>query len=160
MKTDKEIYIDIKNKLSFTPNVKANHVIIAVHDGVVTLGGVVTKYNEKIEVVKAVRKVRGVKGIANEIKVEGFPQYKRDDIDIVTAAVNALAADVIVPIENIKVTVENGWIILSGYVNWYFEKKNAEWCIKNLYGVHGVINQIQIMSNVKPVDKEVESNSK
>jgi osmotically-inducible protein OsmY len=150
MKTDKELYDDVKYKLSFQPNLKVEHIAFSVHEGMVTLGGAVTTYNQKKAVERGIRRVKGVKGIANEIKVECLPEHKRNDVDIVAAAVNALNSDATVPSENIKVIVEDGWLTLSGHVQWYFEKKNAELCVNNLYGIKGVINHIQIQPSVTP----------
>lgn len=152
MKTDKQIYNDITNKLSFQPEIQADNIAVSVNNGVVTLGGAVSQYSEKRATERAVQKVRGVKGIANEIKVESSPQYKRNDIDIAKAAVNALEWDMRVPHKNIKVLVEDGWLTLSGEVNWYHEKKCAELSVSALYGIKGVINQIEIKPNVSPVE--------
>lgn len=149
MKTDQELYNDVKNRLSYQPNVNANHIAFSIHDGVVTLGGAVATYNEKLITERVIKRVNGIRGIANEIKVECLPQHKRNDVDIVSAAVNALANDTTIP-ENIKVVVENGWLTLVGQVPWYFQKRNAELCVNNLYGIKGVSNQIQIKPSISP----------
>jgi osmotically-inducible protein OsmY len=40
--------------------------------------------------------------------------------------------------------VEDGWIILSGQVDWYYQKDAAEQDIRRLFGVVGASNQITI----------------
>jgi osmotically-inducible protein OsmY len=45
--------------------------------------------------------------------------------------------------------VQDGWITLSGNVNWYYEKISAEDDVRKLSGVRGVTNKIAIRP---PVD--------
>lgn len=151
MKTDHELYNDIRIKLEADPEINSHKIAISVHGGVVTLGGVVGKYTEKLAAERAVKNVRWVKGIANEIKIESFPDYKRDDFDIVQAAVHALLWNASVPQESITVVVENGWITLSGEVAHFYQKQAAEYEVSNIYGIHGVRNKILIKPIATPV---------
>jgi len=56
------------------------------------------------------------------------------------------------PTEQIKVTVENGWVTLEGIVDWQFQKTVAESAVKKLPGVIGVSNKIEVKPRVTPAD--------
>jgi len=153
MKTDDQVSSDIQKKLAFDPGiVDQMKTAISVHNGIVTLGGVVSSYHQKLLIEKAVKHVKGVKGIANEIKVEASPQYKKDDVEIAKAAVAALAWDVSLASECIRVIVEEGWVKLLGEVKGFYQKQAAESCIRNLYGIKGIINQIEVKPSVAPIE--------
>ena len=47
--------------------------------------------------------------------------------------------------------VKDGWIILSGDVDWYYEKEHAGDAVRHLIGVLGVINSITIKPSVPAV---------
>ena len=153
MKTDDQVNRDIQKKLAFEPAIlDQNKIASSVHNGIVTLGGVVTSYQQKLLIEKAVKSIKGVKGIANEIKVEAAPQYKKDDVAIAKAAVAALDWDVGLEDSNIRVVVEEGWIKLSGEVKAFYQKEAAETCVRNLYGIKGIINQIEVKPSVAPLE--------
>jgi len=68
----------------------------------------------------------------------------------VTAAVERLAWDLPVPSNQVRVTVEHGWVTLSGEVGRYRQKAAAEQDVQRLHGVAGVENLIAIKSTVLP----------
>jgi len=57
-----------------------------------------------------------------------------------------------VPKERVKVKVQNGWINLSGEVDWYYQKDAAEDAVRHMKGVMGVINWITIKPTVQTVN--------
>jgi osmotically-inducible protein OsmY len=60
-----------------------------------------------------------------------------------------------VPKDSVNVLVQDGWVTLSGRVDWYYNKSAAEDDVRKLSGVRGVTNKITIRqpsvdsSNVK-----------
>ena len=60
---------DILDELGYEPIVDAAHIGVAVDQNVVTLTGHVGSYAQKLAAISAVRRVRGVQGIADEIEV-------------------------------------------------------------------------------------------
>jgi osmotically-inducible protein OsmY len=79
-------------------------VSVSVSEGVVTLTGFVNTHSEKLEAEKAVKLVRGVRGIANDLVVRHFSQPT--DTDIVKTALHMLESDVRVPADKVIVIVE------------------------------------------------------
>ena len=43
-------------------------------------------------------------------------------------------------------TIRNGWVILEGEVEWWYQKNAAEVAVRHLSGVRGVSNSISIKS--------------
>ena len=90
--------------------------------------------------------MKDVKGIAEEIEVQLPFSVKHDDEDIATAAVNRMNWDTSVPKDSVKAKVENGWITLTGEVDWHYQQEAAAHDVRGLWGVVGVLNQISIRS--------------
>jgi osmotically-inducible protein OsmY len=131
-------------ELGWEPSVVAPYIGVAASDGAVTLTGHVRTYMEKHGAEAAARRVRGVKAVIDEIEVRLQSEHIRGDIEIGQAAVHSLASDVAVPEGAVKVTVDKGWVTLTGGVEWHFQKEAAEQDIRRLFGVVAVINDIAI----------------
>lgn len=140
---------DVQTELKWEPSINAAEIGVAVTDGVVTLTGYVDSYTQKVTAEKAAKRVRGVRGVAEEIEVRIPSVTKRTDADIVRAALNALEWNVRVPNERIKVKVENGWVTLEGELDWGYQKEAALDAVRDLIGVRGVSNLITIKPKVK-----------
>jgi osmotically-inducible protein OsmY len=152
-RSDSEIRDSVLFELKWEP--KLTHpedIAVAVKDGVVTLSGFVPSYWEKNAAEQAAKRVYGVRGVANDIKVK-LPS-ERTDPEIARDAVQSLESYVSLPADKIKVTVRNGWLTLEGTVDWYYQKTLAETAVKHLRGVVGITNNIEVKPSVAP-DPEV-----
>jgi osmotically-inducible protein OsmY len=138
-------------ELKWEPTIHAAEIGVGVKDGVVTLTGNVDNYSKKWAIVRAVRRVSGVKVVSEEIKVSPPDSYKRADEDMAQSATNILNWNVWVPPDRVKVMVQDGWITLSGNVDWYYQKQRAEEAVRHLIGVVGVTNSITIKPPVPTV---------
>ena len=151
VRSDDEIRNSVLLELKWEP--KLTHpedIAVAVKDGVVTLSGFVPSYWEKDAAEKAVKRVYGVRGVANDIKVK-LPS-ERTDPEIARDAVQSLQSYVSIPADKIKVTVKNGWVTLEGKVDWQYQKNLAESAVKHLRGVLGITNNIEVESHVSPTE--------
>jgi osmotically-inducible protein OsmY len=68
----------------------------------------------------------------------------RSDIDIARMAEEALRWVSYMPKDSVRIVVENGWITLSGKVDWDYQRRNAVNTVRHLCGVKGVSNLLQI----------------
>lgn len=152
MKTDLQLKADVTSELTWDPSINASGIGVMVKDGVVTLTGHLDTYVEKYEAERAVRRVSGVRGIALELDVKLSPGHKRSNSEIALAAIAALRWNSSVPEEKIKVEVEDGWVTLTGEVDWNYQRTSAERCIRPLIGVRGLFNQIIIKKQVSSED--------
>lgn len=144
MKTDAQLQQDVMNEIKWESTIHGAEIGVAVKDGVVTLFGNVDSYAKKLAVEDAVKRVAGVKAVAEEIKVKLASTYRRSDEDIARAASSILHWNLWVPQDRVKVMVQDGQVTLSGDVDWYHQKKNAENAVRDLLGVSGVTNSIAI----------------
>jgi osmotically-inducible protein OsmY len=150
MKTDYEIKEDVLSELAWQPNIDETKMGVIVENGVVTLTGVVDSYTKKLAAEKAVKSVKGVKAVALDIDVKYGMDYKKTDKEIAKAVVNALEWSNSVPEDKISIKVEDGWVYLSGELQWFYQKDAAKKAVGNLLGVKGVINSIQIKQEMEP----------
>src|SRR6202163_2854098 len=146
-RSDNNIRDDVLLELKWDPKISsASDIAVAVKDGVVTLSGYVPSYWEKDAAEQAVKRVYGVRGVANDIEVK-LPST-RTDPEIARDAVHELESHVSLPADRIKVTVKNGWVTLEGTVDWQYQKTLAEAAVKKLRGVIGVTNNIEVKPSV------------
>ena len=139
-------------ELLWEPSVSAAHIGVTARDGVVSLMGHVQTFAEKHAAETAVRRVKGVRAIADEIEVKLSFDVKRTDEDIAAAIVSRLAWDSTIPKDSVKATVQNGWVTLTGQVAWHFEHDAAAQDVRKLWGVVGITNEIEIRSRVNTAD--------
>jgi osmotically-inducible protein OsmY len=155
MKTDEQLQQDVMNELQWDPSVKAAEIGVNVKDGVVTLSGYVDSYFKKWAADRAATRVFGVKAVAEKIEVSLPGHHKRPDESIARAASNALEWDVSVPHDRVKVQVQDGLVTLSGEVDWWYQKNDAENAVRRLTGVVSVSNGITIKPEIKRLDDDV-----
>lgn len=148
MKTDAQLRADIMDELSWDPAINAAHIGVTVEEGVVTLTGHIDTFAEKHAVEHAVRRVAGVRGIAMELAVKLANSHERSDTEIASAAAEALRLNPLVPRGKVQVEVENGWVTLSGEVDWAYQFATAEQCVRPVAGVRGLFNEITIRPRV------------
>jgi osmotically-inducible protein OsmY len=159
MKTASTLQHDVLEELKWTSGLKAGEIGVAAHEGVVTLTGHVESYLQKRNAENAAKRVHGVRGLANELVVKLPASMERDDTDIAEAAVHALQWHSSVPEDKVTVSVRNGWVTLEGELEWFFQKESAHHAVKNLTGVKGVTNSIEIKAKatVGDVKQKVEA---
>jgi osmotically-inducible protein OsmY len=144
MVDDMTLQARVMDELVWVPDVDTAHIGVTARNGVVTLTGIVATLAEKLAAERAVRRVKGVLGIAEEITVRPPNAHKHADEEIAERAVKILHWDVEVPDTQIQVKVERGVVTLSGFVNYQFQKQAAENDVRRLGGVTGIVNLIEI----------------
>jgi osmotically-inducible protein OsmY len=156
MKTNQQLQRDVQAELAYEPTIDAASIGVTAADGVVTLAGHVPGYAQKFAAERAAQRVMGVLAVADEIEVRLPLSLKRDDADIAKSALNALQWHVAVPDGVVKVLVKDGWVTLSGEVEWAFQRKAAEKSVRYLRGVTGLSNLITVKPRVEPRDVKAE----
>lgn len=156
MKTGAALREHVLAELDWEPGVDERRVGVAVSDGIVTLSGAVSSFAEKWNAERAVERVDGVRGIANEVEVQLAGE--RTDTDVAKAAADALAWNSMVPAETVTVRVESGWVTLRGDVEHDFLRRAAERAVRYLEGVRGVTNLITVLPKVEAsgIKREIE----
>lgn len=144
MKTDAQLKKDIYDELGWEPSVNAEQIGIEVKDGIVTLAGHVGSFGEKWNAERAAQRVSGVRALAVEIDVNLLGSSKRNDGDIARSAQNVLEWTTNAKPDAIKVMVENGFVTLSGEVDWEYQRQAATQAVSYLMGVTGISDNIGI----------------
>lgn len=145
MSNDTHLQQAVIDELSWEPSVASAQIGVTAASGVVTLMGHVTSFAQKHA---AARRVKGVKAVAEEIEVQLPFESRRTDEDIAAAAVDRMGWDVSIPKDAVKVQVENGWVTLTGEVDWFYQKEAAGQELRHLSGVTGLSDQITIKPRV------------
>jgi osmotically-inducible protein OsmY len=159
MKTDAQVQQNVMDQLKWDPSIHAAEIGVEVKNGVVTLSGEVSSYSEKWNAEQVALRVAGVKALAVDMKVKLSELGQRTDADIALSAQNTLRWSMAVPQGAVKVLVENGWLALSGDVEWQYQRQAAIEAVRHLSGVTGVSNQIGIkpLPSAKVVKADIEA---
>jgi osmotically-inducible protein OsmY len=152
MRTDAQIQLDVIDELRWDPKISEKEIGVAVKDGVVTLSGFVPSYAERFAAEIATERVSGVRAVATELAVKLAAERTRSDTEIAHKAVDALKWDVMVPDEQIKLRVVDGWVTLEGETEWQYQKEAAARSVRYLIGVRGLTNAIVVKSKVSPFE--------
>jgi osmotically-inducible protein OsmY len=154
MKSDSQLRQDVEEELEWEPSVDERQIGVAVSDAVVTLTGAVGSLPEKWNAERAVERVSGVRGVADDIEVR-LAEERRDP-EIAEAAANALQWNAMVPADHVTAEVEDGRITLTGAVDYDYQRRAAEREVRDLWGVRGVSNLITVEPQVSPKKIEAE----
>jgi osmotically-inducible protein OsmY len=157
--TDAELKRNVTDELKWEPDINSTAIGISVKDGIVTLSGYVDSYMKKIKAERAAEKVFGARGIVQKIDVKLPGSSERTDEDIARAAADALEWNVTIPDNSVKVKVKDGWLTLSGEVDWGFQRNSANDAVCCLLGVKGVDNFITVKpaAESKDIKAKIES---
>jgi len=150
--TDRQLQVHVQNALDWEPSIDTAEMGVSVDNGVVTLRGDAKTYAEKAAAERVTRTVYGVKAVANDLTVRLGKGQERSDTDIAEAVVSALRWSTAVPDEGIAVAVSDGWVKLSGKVDWGYQRSAAARLVRDLRGVRGVSNAIVVQPRASVAD--------
>jgi osmotically-inducible protein OsmY len=150
--SDIQLRQDITDELEFEPSIDAADIGVAVEGGIVTLTGHVPTYAQKVTVEDAVRRVKGVKGIAEEIEVRPYGANLTADDEIAKRAISSINWNTSVPANSVQVKVQKGWVTLSGKVDWQYQKNAAADAVRTLPGITSVTNLIELRPRASALD--------
>jgi osmotically-inducible protein OsmY len=158
-RADLQLKNDVLSELRYEPSVQVSDIGVLVEDGTVTLNGYTTSYGEKQAAVRALKRVAGVRAIADDIEIKLPDSISLTDGDIATAAINHIDWSSTIPVGTVTVKVRKGWVTLEGEVEWWYLKDSAEKLVEQLSGVKGVSNLISIRPSLTPAKIEMDIKS-
>lgn len=150
--SDLDLRQDILDELEYEPSLDAADIGVATENGTVTLTGHVRSYAEKRMAETLVKRVKGVRAIAQKIEVRPAGSHLTADDEIAKRAVTSLAWNTAVPKDAVQVRVEKGYLTLTGSVAWHYQREAAEKALHGISGVMGVSNLIEIHPSLSPND--------
>jgi osmotically-inducible protein OsmY len=149
---NRELRQRVVEQLEFEPSIDATHITVVAEDGVVTLAGHVPSVLQKVAAERTAWRVKGVKAIAQDIEVRCPDDKKINDDEIAGRALAILDWSSAIPAEAVRVKVQDGWVTLSGQVPWNYQRTLAEYEVRKLSGVRGIVNQITLAPMAQPAD--------
>ena len=146
-KSDQEIRQLVLRELEWDSRTNDAAIDVEVSSGAVTLVGTVGSWAQKSAAQNAAHRVHGVLDVANDLQIVLQGKDGRSDTEIAQAVRLTLEWDVFVPDQRIRTTVARGWVTLEGEVDYLSQRDDCERTIRNLAGVRGVTNKIEIAPN-------------
>lgn len=144
---DNTLRQNIIDELEFDPSIDSANIGVAVDDGIVTLAGHVVTYGQKAAAEDIVRRLKGVRGIAQELEVRLAGSNPTADDEIVKRVLDTIRWSTVIPDGALVVKVEGGWVTLTGLVEWNYQKTAVTDAIKDLEGVVGISNLLQVKAH-------------
>jgi osmotically-inducible protein OsmY len=159
VKTDKVIQREVMDELSWDPSLHAENIGVQVAKGIVTLSGKINTYWEKSCAETSTQRVVGVKGVVMDLSTDASTFNTRTDVDIASAARNALGYILPISSDDVKVEVHKGAVTLSGTVEWRFQMVETQAVISRLSGVTNVISHLTVRprADKKVVKRDIEN---
>ncbi len=152
MRTDSETRKDVEDELRLDPDIDATHVAVAVHNGGVTLTGVMHSWLQKTQAGRDAMRVVGPLGVANDIQVRLPHINTRPDPEIVRDAAEKLQNELPYSSQFIKGTAMEGWLTLEGALEWNYQRERAEKAVGGVRGVIGTTNEVVLKPRIPASD--------
>jgi osmotically-inducible protein OsmY len=149
--SDEELARGVADELTEEPRIDSQGIAVSAADGVVTLRGTVGSFHQKREATKTAERVPGVVAVRNRIDVEIPTQERREDADLRGDVLEALMLDSQVPM-TVDARVGDGCVVLSGEVEWPYQRDEAERVAGNVQGVREVVNEILLGDSLEVRD--------
>lgn len=140
---DSDLRSDVEDELEWDPAVPAASIGVSVTDHTVTVSGTVHTLSHRLAAVQAVRRVKGVHAIVDDIVVVPPASHGSTDQEIALAVERILEHSSSVP-NGIVATVRNGLVTLSGSVAFHYQRKAAYDAVRDVRGVTWVQNNIVV----------------
>ena len=135
----------IREDLSADPRMDAARIHVAAgYGGTASLSGSVRSYAQKCWAEEIARGVPGVTAVANELEVRLTIGDYRTDAMLVRVVRDVLDALCSMPDVRPAVAVHDGWLTMTGAVDWPFQKQCAEESIRLIAGIRGITNDIRV----------------
>lgn len=147
--SDAQLRERVQRALTFEPSVDDLHIGVMVENGIVTLTGHVSTFAQKLAAEETVQRVKGVRGIAQEIEVRMAADKQQADDQIAARALSIIAWDSTIPDGRVQVAVDKGWVTLNGTVDWLYQREAAASAVHKLSGVTGISNLIEVTPAVQ-----------
>ena len=144
--TDDDLQRDVTAELCWDPRLDSAAIEVSAASGMVTLRGTVASLWHKRAGGNAAARVRGVTRVANELRVQIPDRDGRDDEDVRGDVLEALMLEGSVPM-TVDAQARDGFVTLTGTVEWHYQRKAAESRTAGVPGVVGIENAIAISAD-------------
>ena len=155
MKTDIKLESDVLRAMTWEPLLRMEKIGVVAQKGVITLTGKVESFMKKTEAEETAKKARGVIAVVYDIEIELNSETTKQDHDIATDLQKVLRANWDIPDAKITVSVEKGWVTMSGDLEWGYQRDAVQAATRQIKGVAGLTNAITIRSvQIDKIEKQ------
>lgn len=154
MLDDKTLKEHILQELEFDVSVDANLIGVIVEDGAVTLTGTTSNYIQHQATINAVKRIAGVKAVADDIELVLSEIHRRDDSEIAKHISHVFQYNVAIPEDSVKAEVHHSHVKLTGCVESDKQRRNIEAQVAHVAGVNTIDNLIKIQTT--PIADDVQ----
>jgi osmotically-inducible protein OsmY len=151
--SDTAVQTYVIDELEWTPDVDAAGIGVAVEDGAVRLSGEVDSHAERVAAKRAAQRVQGVRVVIDDLTVRPKVAWTSTDTDIAKEVNEALAAASNIP-SSVKAEVKDHDVVLTGEVDWNFQRVAAKKAVQYLKGVATVDNRILLKARPSAADTQ------
>ena len=134
----------IREELDRDPGLVAARITVSVQGDEVILGGTVRSDSEKCRAEIIACERSGSRSVTSAIEVRLSIGNYRTDAGLSHLTNEVLENYVVLSEEPPQAAVQNGWVTLRGIVTSDFRRKIAEAVVRELAGVRGITNEIQV----------------
>jgi len=143
---DHQLQRDVLDALAQDTKLRAGEVAVSVRDGVVTLSGIVRTYGEKCEALEVALRCRGVNAVADEVRVRVPASFGPSDSDMAEGLLRTMTEELRIPSGEVHITVQNGWVTLTGQVTRRDQCDAIDRAARRLLGFTGLSNLIRTVA--------------
>lgn len=150
--SDSLIQSAVESELSWSPNIDAAGIGVAVEDGAVALSGEVDSFWEQDAAVRAAFRVRGVTTVTDDLTVRLTSRiWTIPATDIARGVEKAIAPFTAEPC-SVRATVSKHRVTLTGEVQWNHERAHVERAVAHVPGIAAVSNRITLAQRASAPD--------
>jgi osmotically-inducible protein OsmY len=155
MRPDTNLKHDVDTELKWNPELDSTDIATKVTDGAVTLYGFARNFHERHQAEVSVKRIVGVRAVANDLAIRPNGPNKAADPEIARAAMNALKLELPTMWEPIRIMVRDARVVLEGTVKWQFVRERAERAVRQVVGIVDIRNSIHVAPAI--VDGDIKS---
>jgi osmotically-inducible protein OsmY len=152
-KTDDELRSDVLAELARNPRIGGSEIAVTVKHGAVTLNGLVLTLDEKNCAERAVKSIKGVRAVANDIEVKLPEEMRKADEGLAERIGRLLSWYSSLRNMDVHAKVDDGRVTLTGEVDFLYQKALVAERVAELEGVSAVSSHITIRER-HAVDEE------
>lgn len=151
-RADFEIQSAVESELGWAPGIEEAGIGVSVEHGDVTLHGEVDSYYQMRSAVRAAFHVKGVTTVTNDLAVRSTSRlWGIPETDIALHVDKAIAWLTTAP-NSVRAEISRHRVILTGEVQWNYERMQAERAVERIAGVADVDNRITLAKRASAVD--------
>lgn len=151
---DEDIKKNVVNELYWDAQIDASDIKTEVDSGIVRLEGDVPTYSSKVAAKMDAWNINGVRSVINDLNVRYRTRIPTDE-EIQTIVKEKMLWDPYINSSKLNIDVDHGIVTLSGTVDAYWKKMNAEAETERVLGVIDIINKIGVVPSGDFVDEDI-----